>query len=316
MSPLLFVHPHGARHDVPEGHPERAARLDAFLAGLSDSDGRPLGFARLDAPEAAPADLLRCHTQAYLDRLADPLPRGRRRVLDSDTSMGEGSWASALQSAGGALAGMAALLEGRAQTAAVAARPPGHHALAHKAMGFCLLGNAALAAQAAVAAGARPAVLDIDVHHGNGTQALLHAQRETFFASTHCLDAWPGTGRASQQGLHGTQHNAPLPMGADGAMALHAWSNLLQETAAFRPDVLVVSAGFDAHRDDPLGGMSWDDGTYRSLGAAIGETAHALCNGTVLVLLEGGYDLGVLRRCGRAFFEGLLFASSSKEVTP
>lgn len=316
MQPLLFVHSAGAHHDTPPGHPERAARLDAFLQGLSDADGRPLGFLPVDAPEATHDALLRCHTARHLERLSEPLPRGGRRILDADTSMAKGSWTAALQSAGGAIAGVESLLDGHASVAAVATRPPGHHALAQKAMGFCLLGNAALAAKAALARGARPAVLDIDVHHGNGTQALLAAERDAFFASTHCLDAWPGTGLVGDQGQHGTQHNLPLPVGADGATALEAWSTLLDEAAAFRPDVLIVSAGFDAHRDDPLGGMDWEDGTYRALGEAIGGTAHARCNGKVLVVLEGGYDLGVLRRCGRAFFEGLFSSPSLKKVRP
>jgi acetoin utilization deacetylase AcuC-like enzyme len=303
----LHLSAHSNGHTTPAGHPEHPGRIAAFLAGVHNPNGRPLPLTTVATVAAAHGDLTRAHTEAYLARMAEPVPLGVWDAIDADTGRATGSWEAALHSAGGTVDATRRVLDGRSSTAFVAARPAGHHALADKAMGFCLLGNAAIAALAAVEQGARVAVLDFDVHHGNGTQALLWNAPNTLFASTHVLNAWPQTGRADEVGAHGTFLNRPLKRSAGDRHAEEAWTGILDEVRAFAPDVLIVSAGFDAHQSDPLGSMRWTTPTYRFLGDAIRSTAEAVCNGRVVSLLEGGYDGTVLARAGRAYLDGLLF---------
>ena len=276
------------------------------MEGFFKPNARDLGLEQRETQAATTVGLEALHDAAYIAALAEPVgPEGRE--IDGDTHLSPGSFEAALHSVGGALLGVDCLLGGHADTAFVATRPPGHHALADRAMGFCLFGNAALAAHAAGSCGARVAVLDFDVHHGNGTQALLWDAPNTFFASTHQLSAWPGTGRRDEVGAHGTILNRPLKSGAGSRRMREAWTEILDAARTFAPDIVIVSAGFDAHQHDPLGGFSWADSDYHFLGNAIREMAQTSAQGRVLSLLEGGYDLGVLRRCGRAYLEGLIF---------
>jgi acetoin utilization deacetylase AcuC-like enzyme len=298
-------------HVTPIGHPEHPGRIAAFLAGVHNPNARPLPLVAVETMEASQTDLSRAHTSDHLARMAAPVAPGVWEAIDADTGRSTGSWQAALHSAGGTIDATRRVLGGVSTTAFVAARPAGHHALADRAMGFCLLGNAALAALAAVDQGARVAVLDFDVHHGNGTQALLWDTPNTLFASTHVLNAWPQTGRADEVGAHGTFLNRPLKRSSGDRHAEEAWTGILAQVRAFAPDVLVVSAGFDAHQSDPLGAMRWTTPTYRFLGDAIRSTAEAVCNGRVVSLLEGGYDSTVLARAGRAYLDGLLFGTDT-----
>jgi len=304
----LHLSAHSTGHATPAGHPEHPGRIAAFLSGVHDPRLRALPLTGVDTVPAAHADLLRGHTSGHLARMAAPVAPGTWEPIDLDTGRSAGSWEAALHSAGGTIDATRRVLDGRSTTAFVAARPAGHHALADRAMGFCLLGNAALAALAAVGQGARAAVLDFDVHHGNGTQALLWDTPGVLFASTHVLNAWPQTGRADEVGAFGTFLNRPLKRSAGDRHAQEAWTGILDAVRAFAPDVLIVSAGFDAHQSDPLGSMRWTTATYRFLGDAIRSTAEAVCAGRVS-LLEGGYDGSVLRNAGRAYLDGLLFGT-------
>ena len=217
---LLFTHPAAAQHLTPPGHGEQQARYAAVMDALAD-----LTLDRREAPLARDADLLRCHPQSYLDFLRDAAPTEGLHQLDEDTFLSPGTLEAAYRSAGGAVAAVDAVLDGAGANAFVAMRPPGHHALADQPMGFCLFGNAAIAAKYALDVRGldRVAVLDFDVHHGNGTQDVLWDDKRAMFASSHQFPLYPGTGAASERGAHGQIVNVPLASGSDGARAREVW---------------------------------------------------------------------------------------------
>ncbi|MDP5308581.1 histone deacetylase family protein [Paracoccus spongiarum] len=304
MTTAIFSHPAAAGHVTPPGHPEQVARHAAVIAAL---DG--LALDRREAPAAAEAELLRCHPQAYLDRIRAALPREGWTMLDADTHLSPGSLDAASRAVGGACAAVDAVLAGEAGNAFVAMRPPGHHAERDTAMGFCLFGTAAIAARRALDHHGleRVAVLDFDVHHGNGTQDLLWEEARAFFASTHQMPLYPGSGAVSERGAHGQIMNLPLPPGSDGGRARAAWRQILDRCAALAPQLVIVSAGFDAHRDDPLAELRWSDEDFAAITAMICQTAAA-CGAPVVSCLEGGYDLAALGRSVRAHVEMLMEA--------
>jgi acetoin utilization deacetylase AcuC-like enzyme len=292
MPTILFSHPACARHRPPTGHPERPERLAAVLAGLAGLD-----LDRREAPEAAAADLRLIHPQEHLDRLAAAEPAQGEVALDPDSWLSPGSLAAARRAAGGALAAVAAVMGGQAPTAFVATRPPGHHALAARAMGFCLFANLALAARAALDrhGAARVAVVDFDVHHGNGTEALLEGDPRVLIASAHQWPFWPGTGAADHEGPHGTVVNLPLPAGTDGRAFRRAVERrLLPRLDAHRPELILVSAGFDADGRDPLGGLDLGPADFGWITREIRAVAKTHGRGRVVSVLEGGYDLAAL----------------------
>jgi acetoin utilization deacetylase AcuC-like enzyme len=303
MSILVLSHPAAARHRPPEGHPERPGRHAAVLAAVE-----ALGLAVAEAPEAGDDDLSPCHPRAWLETLAAAEPERGQVALDPDTWLSPGSIEAARRSAGGALAAVDAVMGGQARAGFVAMRPPGHHALAARAMGFCLFGNAALAAKRALdrhGAG-RVAIVDFDVHHGNGTEALVEEDPRILFCSTHQSPFWPGTGAASHEGPHGTVVNVPLPAGTDGAAFRAAVAaRVLPRVAAHRPDLILVSAGFDAHRDDPLGGLALGTEDFGWITGELRALAEDHAGGRVVSCLEGGYDLDALRDGVRAHLEAL-----------
>ena len=298
---ILFTHPDGLEHVTPEGHPERAARLTAVLDALGDLD-----LDRREAPLAEDADLLRCHPQGYLDALAEASPEEGWARLDADTWMSPGSLGAARRAAGLACAAVDAVLTepGRAF---VAARPPGHHAETVTPMGFCLLGTAAIAARRAmeVHGMGRVALADFDVHHGNGTQALLWDEPRARFVSSHQMPLWPGTGAPSERGAHGQIRNLPLDPGTRGAAFARAWDEALDWLDAWEPELVIVSAGFDAHADDPLASLELGEEDFAALTRRLAELADRHAGGRVVSVLEGGYDLAALGRSARAHVEAL-----------
>ncbi|HVX20647.1 MAG TPA: histone deacetylase [Acidimicrobiales bacterium] len=284
------------------GHPERPARLDAVMAGLADLH---LGDQLVPvAPEpAARDDLLRVHTADYLDHLEARCRAGGGH-LDPDTYLRPDSWDTALRAAGAGLAAVRALRDGRGTAAFVAARPPGHHAEPDHGMGFCLLNNVAVAAAALAADGERVLVVDWDVHHGNGTQAAFWDRPEVLFVSTHQWPLYPGTGRADDVGgpaARGLTVNVPLPPGATGDVVRRALDDVAGPVVdRFAPTWVLVSAGFDAHRADPLADLALSSADFADLARTVARP------GRTVLFLEGGYDLAALRASVAATVDALV----------
>ncbi len=311
MSTVLITHPACLAHDTGPFHPECADRLRAVLAALEAPEFAPL--LRQAAPEAGLEALVRVHPAAYVEAILAVRPApGERRHLDPDTLMSAGSAQAALRAAGAAVAGVDAVMSGAARAAFAAVRPPGHHAPADRAMGFCLFNNAAIAAWHARAVWGlrRVAVVDFDVHHGNGTEALFAADADLFYGSSHQHPCYPGTGSASTRGIAGNIVNAPLPPGTAGPGFRAAWEQrILPALEAFAPDLLIVSAGFDAHRADPLAQLELSEADFAWLTERLLDVVGAQCGGRIVSVLEGGYDLAALAASAAAHVRALMARS-------
>ncbi|MFP4275478.1 MAG: histone deacetylase family protein [Paracoccaceae bacterium] len=292
MTTALITHADALTHVTPPGHPERAARLEHVLHALE-----PLELLRVTAPLAAEDDVLRLHSEPYLRMLRDALPEEGLAQLDDDTFLSPGSLDAAFRGAGAAIRAVDMVLAGEAGNAFCAMRPPGHHAETATPMGFCLFGNAALAAKHALDHHGlgRVAVVDFDVHHGNGTQDLLWDERRSLFFSSHQRPLWPGTGARDETGAHDNVVNLPLAPGSGGTemRALYE-AEVFPRLRAFAPELLVISAGFDAHEDDPLANLTWQAEDFAWLTRRLCAVAAEICGGRVVSVLEGGYDLGAL----------------------
>jgi acetoin utilization deacetylase AcuC-like enzyme len=303
----LFSHTACLAHDMGPGHPECPDRLRAVLQALEHPDFVPL--LREEAPEATRAQLEGAHPAQYVAAILAMRPApGEFMAIDPDTVVSHGTAAAALRAAGAAVAAVDAVMEGWASAAFAAARPPGHHAERVRAMGFCFFNNAAVAAQHARARWGltRVAVVDFDVHHGNGTQDIFQADAGLFYASSHQFPCYPGTGRASEHGV-GNVFNALLAPGADGKAFRAAWDGvLLPALEAFAPELLIVSAGFDAHRLDPLAELRVETADFAWLTDRLVAVADAHCGGRIVSVLEGGYDLRALAASAAAHVRGLM----------
>jgi len=300
----ILRHPCFADHIVPIGHPERPDRIRTINAMLesqfSDCDqGEP--------PAADPDHLRLVHESSYVDAIFQSAPEEGLVNLDGDTVMSPHSLAAALASAGGAIEATRQVLTGEAGRVFVASRPPGHHAEPAQAMGFCLFSNAAIAAKYAIAIHGldRVAVVDFDVHHGNGTQAAFWSDSHTIFASSHQMPLYPGTGAKDETGV-GNIFNAPIAAGTDGDTITRIWQDyLLPKVAAMAPELIIISAGFDAHRLDPLGGLNMEAEDFANITRMIRNQAEDLAHGRIVSILEGGYDLDGLRDSAAAHLEVL-----------
>lgn len=298
---LLFTHPSGFDHVTPPGHPEQVARLEVVLEALQSLD---LDWRESQLPDDS--EILRCHPASYLEKLRTMVPSDGWVSVDADTHMAPESLDAALHAVGAVNDAVDAVLAGQAPNAFCAMRPPGHHAERAKAMGFCLFGTVAIGAKRALDHHGleRVAILDFDVHHGNGTQDLLWNEKRIFFASTHQMPLYPGTGAASEVGAHGQMLNIPLAPGSDGAQARAAWRVICDRLQAYRPQLVLISAGFDAHADDPLAQLNWDESDFVAITRMICDVAAA-CSAPVVSALEGGYNLAALGRSARAHVEVL-----------
>jgi acetoin utilization deacetylase AcuC-like enzyme len=307
MSTALFTHPACLGHEPGPWHPERPDRLRAVLAALEGEAFAPL--LREAAPEATRAQLALAHPPRYVDAILEIVPAAGETVqLDADTAMSAGSAEAALRAAGGAIAAVDAVMAGWARNAFAAVRPPGHHAEPARPMGFCLFNNVAVAALWARERWGirRVAVVDFDVHHGNGTQAIFGPDADLFYASSHQSPCYPGSGAATEHGVAGNVVNAPLPPGADSAAFRAAWSGtILPALAAFGPELLLVSAGFDAHKADPLAELRLETADF----AWITGELLGLAGGRLVSVLEGGYDLDALAACAAAHVRVLMGAA-------
>ncbi|HET6588288.1 MAG TPA: histone deacetylase family protein [Oleiagrimonas sp.] len=291
----LYTHPACLEHDPGAGHPESPARLRAVLEEL-DQD-RFAALDRIEAPRATREQLGRVHAPAHIERILDAAPSDGLLRLDEDTLMSPGSIEAALRAAGAAVAAVDDVMRGTATRAFCAVRPPGHHATRDRAMGFCLFNNVAVAAAHALAVHRlkRVAIVDFDVHHGNGTQDIFAAEPRVMYVSSHQMPLYPDSGAADETGC-GNVVNAPLPPHTGSADFRGVWHDmLLPRLHAFRPQLLLVSAGFDADRRDPLADMELDVNDYAWISQHLVDLARAHAGGRIVSCLEGGYDLAALR---------------------
>jgi acetoin utilization deacetylase AcuC-like enzyme len=304
----VYSHPACLDHQPGAGHPECPARLQAVTDALRAA--LP-GLEWHEAPLASRSAALRVHTPALVDRVYEAVISGEAlERLDADTAMGAASPEAARRAAGAVVAAVDAVMAGEIRQAFCAVRPPGHHATRETAMGFCLLNGIAIGAAHAVAAHGltRVAVVDFDVHHGNGTEAIFASEPRVLYLSSHQSPLYPGTGRESDTGV-GNIVNATLPPRSGSGPFREAWrARLLPALEAFRPQVLLVSAGFDGHRLDPLADLELGPEDYRWLSQALADVARRHCGGRLVSVLEGGYSLTALRECSVAHLEGLMTA--------
>jgi acetoin utilization deacetylase AcuC-like enzyme len=308
MATLLVTHPACFGHDPGRSHPESPARLKAILAALEAPE-----FAALErraAPLAQVDQIARVHARPYVDQLLQAIPSSGYVGFDPDTIASPGSGEAALRAAGAVIAAVDAVAVGEARNAFCAVRPPGHHAEAARAMGFCLFNNVAIGAEQArqVHGLARIAVVDFDVHHGNGTQHMFERDADLFYASTHQWPFYPGTGAADETGV-GNIVNVPLaPMSGSREFRAAMTEIVLPALSRFRPDLLLISAGFDAHADDPLASLRLGEADFDWATRALMAVADECCRGQVVSTLEGGYDLPALAASAAAHVRALMTA--------
>jgi len=308
MTSLLITHPSFLEHDTGQHHPERADRLRAVLAALDDAAFTDLD--RLTAPAATMEQLTRVHPQDYVDAILGVRPPpGELAQIDADTVMSARSAEAARHAAGALVAGVDAVVEGRARTAFAAVRPPGHHALPSVPGGFCLFNSVAVGALHAQSAHGleRVAIIDFDVHHGQGTQAIVEPDPRLFYASSHQSPLYPGTGSARERGMAGNVVNVPLAAGSGSAAFRAAWAErILPALDQFAPELILVSAGFDAHRRDPLAQLSVETADFVWLTEELLAIADRHAAGRLVSVLEGGYDLDALAESVAAHVRALM----------
>jgi acetoin utilization deacetylase AcuC-like enzyme len=307
MPTLFITHPACLNHLTPPGHPERPDRLRAIERIFAHDLFAPL--IRAEAPAADLDTIALCHPMDYVTAIRDASPKNGMVQIDADTSMSPGSFEAALRAAGGGAHAVDEVMAGRVSNAFVATRPPGHHTETARPMGFCLFNNAAIAARYAQKRHGidHAAIVDFDVHHGNGSQDIFWSDKTVMYCSTHQMPLYPGTGARSERGVHDTIVNAPLSPGDGGAAFREAFESvILPRLRDFRPELIVISAGFDAHQRDPLANLNLLEADFLWATQKIVEVAQASANGRVVSMLEGGYDLEGLAKSAAAHVSALM----------
>jgi acetoin utilization deacetylase AcuC-like enzyme len=307
MSTLLITHPACLNHLTPAGHPERPDRLRAVEQALEDE--RFQALARVEAPRAPLETIALVHPMEYVEAIQEASPAQGLVQIDADTSMSPGSFEAALRCVGGGMQAVEEVMNQKADNAFVATRPPGHHAETARPMGFCLFNNIAIAARyAQTRYGAeRAAIVDFDVHHGNGSQDIFWADKTVMYCSTHEMPLYPGTGATSERGDFDTIVNAPLRAGDGGDQFREAFDSvILPSLREFKPDILLISAGFDAHTRDPLANLNLVEADFAWVTQKLMEIAEHSAQGRIVSMLEGGYDLQGLARSAAAHVSALM----------
>jgi acetoin utilization deacetylase AcuC-like enzyme len=295
MTTLLVTHPAGLDHLTPAGHPERPDRLRAIERALEEERFQTL--TRAQAPAASLETIALCHPPDFIERIKDATPTRGLVHLDADTAMSPGTFEAVIRAVGGGALAVDEVMAGKVDNAFCAMRPPGHHAETMRAMGFCFFnGVAILARHAQKHHGVeRVVIVDFDVHHGNGTQEIFWSDPSVMYCSTHEMPLYPGTGARSERGAYDTIVNAPLRAGDGGEKFREAFETvILPRAAAFRPDLVAISAGFDAHMRDPLANLNLVEADFGWAARKLMELADASAGGRVVAVLEGGYDLQAL----------------------
>ena len=308
MATLILTHPACLEHDAGPGHPERPQRLLAIMEALAEDEFA--GLTRREAPRADRELLRLVHPESHIERVLGAVPASGYRALDGDTVLSPGSGEAALRAAGAVAAAVDAVMAGDFVNAFCAVRPPGHHAEPNRAMGFCLFNNVAIGAlHARVRHGlARVAVVDFDVHHGNGTQAMFERDPSLFYGSSHQSPLYPGTGSQSERGV-GNIVNVPLRAHTESAEFRQAVAaRLFPALESFAPEMILISAGFDAHTDDPLAALDLVEADYFWITAELVGLARRLCRGRIVSALEGGYHLPALAASVAAHIRALMAA--------